>query len=398
MAKNIVFCADGTWNGPQERTGISPADAADDHGEVARSDTTNVLKLFASLQGQGTAATTALANEQEKILADASGKVIQVSKYIHGVGDSSNPLLKLLGGTFGFGLISRIVRGYTFISRHYETGDAIHIVGFSRGAYTARALAGMICKVGLLNRAAYDPNDTLQSYRLGVAAWAKSKSVALNGAGKLNEVANSVLGFVQLMVGARLPSNALIPDVPVKSVAVWDTVGSLGIPAYVGDHRYDAFRFVDSALSDKVEFGFHAMAIDELRGDFPVTRWDDRKNVTQVWFCGAHADVGGGYKERESALSDVALDWMMKKLAGIGVRFVDPPLHKLVTAEGFAQIHKPWEDFPFDRLVRSARQVGARERIHASVPLRWKGESPAYRPAAMKAFNDAGLDALGVES
>src|ERR1051325_4835374 len=104
MAKNIVFCADGTWNGPQERTGISPADALEDRGEVARGDTTNVLRLFACLDGKGTAASTALANEQELLLGDPASKLIQVSKYIHGVGDSSNALVKLLGGTFGFGL------------------------------------------------------------------------------------------------------------------------------------------------------------------------------------------------------------------------------------------------------------------------------------------------------
>jgi uncharacterized protein (DUF2235 family) len=398
MARNIVFCADGTWNGPQERTGISPADAFEDRGEVAREDTTNVLKLFASLGGQGTAASTALANEQEIILADTNGNVRQVAKYIHGVGDSSNVLIKLLGGTFGFGLIARIVRGYTFISRWYEPGDAIHIVGFSRGAYTARALAGMIAKVGLLNRAAYDPDDKDEAYRLGIAAWARAKGVQLNGAGRLNNIANAMLGFVQTVVGGTLPSNGLVPNVPVKSVAVWDTVGSLGIPAYVGDHRYDAFRFVDTALSDKVEFGFHAMSIDELRADFPVTRWDDRRNVTQVWFCGAHADVGGGYPKNESALSDITLDWMIRKLEGVGVVFVDPALRRLVAAEGYPEVHRPWEKFPFDKLLRSARSVGAHDRVHTSVPLRWNGAAPAYRPDALKAFRESGIGGLATDA
>lgn len=397
MAKTIVFCADGTWNGPQERTGISPADALEDRGEVAREDTTNVLKLFACLDGKGTAASTALANEQELLLGDPDSKLTQVAKYIHGVGDSSNALIRILGGTFGFGLIARIVRGYTFISRWYDEGDEIHIVGFSRGAYTARALAGMIAKVGLLNRATYDPNDRNQAYRLGIQAWAKAKGVQLNGAGRLNNIANAVLGFVQTVVGATLPDNGLIPDVPIKSVAVWDTVGSLGIPAYVGDHRYDAFRFVDNALSDKVEFGFHAMSIDELRADFPVTRWDDRQNVTQVWFCGAHSDIGGGYPQSESALSNVALDWMIRKLESVGVAFVDPSLRQLVATDGFPAIHTPWDDFPFDKLLKSPRAVGARDRVHASVPLRWSGE-PAYRPDAMKAFRESGIADLATDA
>ena len=397
MPKNIIFCADGTWNGPQERTGVSPADALEDRGEVARGDTTNVLRLFASLRGQGTAESTALANEQELVLADANGTVTQVSKYIHGVGDSSNALIKLLGGTFGFGLNARIVRGYTFISRVYKPGDAIHIVGFSRGAYTARALAGMIAKVGLLNPATYDPEDKNKAYRLGIQAWAKARGIQLNGAGRLNDTANAVLGFVQTFIGSRLPPNGLIPDVPIKSVAVWDTVGALGIPAYVGGDRYDAFRFVDNALSDKVEFGFHAMAIDELRVDFPVTRWDDRKNVTQVWFSGAHADIGGGYPQSESALSNVALDWMIRKLEGVGVIFVDPAQRKLVTGEGFPDIHKPWEDFPFDKLKRSPRKVGDKDRLHKSVPPRWNGAAPAYRPESMAAFSQTGIAALALD-
>ena len=90
------------------------------------------------------------------------------------MGDSSNPVIKVLGGVFGVGIIARIVRGYTFLSRWYEPGDAIYIVGFSRGAYTARALAGVIAKVGLLNRATYDPEDKAEAYRLAVAAWAKA--------------------------------------------------------------------------------------------------------------------------------------------------------------------------------------------------------------------------------
>src|SRR6185295_346112 len=94
-----------------------------------------------------------------------------------------------------------------------------------------------------------------------------------------------------------------------------DTVGSLGIPAYAADTRFDVYRFTDTALSTRVELGFHAMAIDELRRDFPVTRWDARDGIEQVWFAGAHADVGGGYLPVESRLSDIGLSWMMKKLA-----------------------------------------------------------------------------------
>ena len=134
MAKKIVFCADGTWNGPAERTGASVIDGDDEHGELMCSSVTNVVKLFGNLAGRVTTDTLALRNEQEKVLLNPDGSVAQVAKYLHGVGDSSNFLIRLLGGTLGVGIISRIVRGYTFISRHYMPGDEIHIVGFSRGA------------------------------------------------------------------------------------------------------------------------------------------------------------------------------------------------------------------------------------------------------------------------
>src|ERR1051325_3316229 len=122
MSKRIVFFADGTWNGPGQ----------DDDGTA---DPTNVFKLFSNLDGVDTPDTTRLANEQEKALRDAAG-VAQVAKYLHGVGDSRNVLVRLLGGGGGAGLVTRIVRGYTFVSRNYEVDDRIFLVGFSRGAYT----------------------------------------------------------------------------------------------------------------------------------------------------------------------------------------------------------------------------------------------------------------------
>ncbi|MDB5916410.1 MAG: hypothetical protein JWR40_644 [Massilia sp.] len=92
---------------------------------------------------------------------------------MHGVGDWSNKLVRMLGGVFGAGVIARIVRGYTFISRNFEPGDKIVLVGFSRGAYTARALGGLIASQGLLNAANPDLDDKESAYRLATAAWHK---------------------------------------------------------------------------------------------------------------------------------------------------------------------------------------------------------------------------------
>src|SRR5215468_10302527 len=112
MAKNIIFCSDGTWNGPTQDG---------DHDRTA--DPTNVFKLFSNLDGSNAPETDLLANEQERRLLAADGAPLQVAKYLHGVGDSNNFLVKVLGGAGGAGLITRIVRGYTFISRNYVPGD-----------------------------------------------------------------------------------------------------------------------------------------------------------------------------------------------------------------------------------------------------------------------------------
>ena len=393
MAKTIVFCADGTWNGPPDQTGADAIDGPDDRGELRDSEVTNVVKLFGNLAGQPTVETLKMRNEQEKVAKTGTGAVTQVAKYLHGVGDSSNPVEKVLGGVLGAGVICRVVRGYTFISRHYNRGDDIHLVGFSRGAYTARALGGMIASVGLLNRDTYDENDKSESYRLAVAAWSKSRSLMLNGANKLTELGNNLLGFVGGFLGQQLPKNGLIPDVPIKSVAVWDTVGSLGIPVYAGDKRYDTYRLTDTALSPKVKHGFHAMAIDELRGDFPVTRWDQREGISQVWFVGAHSDVGGGYSRAESGLSDVALDWLARKLEGAGVKFAKPLTHVPDTTRPGQPFHQPWTKFPFSRLGRKQRKVLATDVIHESVFRRWEADK-TYRPGALSSFAKTGLGAL----
>jgi uncharacterized protein (DUF2235 family) len=381
MPKRIVFCADGTWNGPEAQTGVAPMDSADNQGELQGVQVTNVVKLFANLAGRVTPQTLAMRDEQEKELRDAAGGTVQIAKYMHGVGDSDSFLKKAMGGMFGMGVIARIVRGYTFISRCYDPGDEIHIAGFSRGAYTARALAGMISSVGLLNRAKYDPTDKNEAYRLGIAAWCKCKNVSLHGAGKLTDMATNMLNFVGGFFARQLDADQLIANVPIKSVAVWDTVGSMGIPAYAADKRYDVFRFVDTRLSDKVQNGFHAMAVDELRADFPVTAWEARAGIKQVWFIGAHADVGGGYTIPESRLSDIALDWMTKQLAEVGVR-IATPLTYTPEPQIAPEIHKPWAKSPFALLPRSSRKVAATDTIHDSVLKRWQQDAN-YRPEAL---------------
>jgi glutathione S-transferase len=237
MAKNIVFCADGTWNNPNE-------DQDDDH----RADPTNVFKLFLNLDGASSPLSLREADEQEKDLVE-SGVSRQVAKYIHGVGDTRNPIRRIVGGAFGAGTISRIVRGYTFISRNYEPGADIYIVGFSRGAYTARALAGLIASQGVL--APELTVDKEAAYRRGAQVWYRYRKAALEkvkargSLARLAEIASDLPAFLSR---GNVKDDDLIPVDHIAAVGVWDTVGSLGIPSYVGGglaDRVDAFRFAD---------------------------------------------------------------------------------------------------------------------------------------------------------
>lgn len=328
MPKNIVFCADGTWNDPNQ-----------DENHDSLPDQTNVYKLFLALSGAFDSGSLRSADEQEKLLPGQ-----QVAKYIHGVGDSKNAIIKIMGGAFGAGVISRIVRGYTFISRNYQPGDRIYIVGFSRGAYTARALNGLICSQGLL--ATKLTTDKEKAYRYGAEAWYRYRASAKTGSSILARLAEVVRDLPAFLSRNELKSSDFIAVDSVAAVAVWDTVGAMGIPDYKHGANSDAFRFADTALSPRVKNGFHAVSRDEQRDVFSPTLWTPAANVTQLLFAGAHADVGGGYPQtnNESGLSDIALNWMVDNLKGVGVLF--DPYPSAPDAAGVA--HKPWAHSPWD--------------------------------------------------
>jgi uncharacterized protein (DUF2235 family) len=371
--KSIIFCADGTWNSPGQ-----------DEDKDGVPDPTNVFKLFVSLAGTPVAGSMLLANEQESEFHEG-GAAVQVAKYIHGVGDAGNPIGKLIGGAFGAGLISRIVRGYTYISRKYQPGDNIVIIGFSRGAYTARALAGLIANKGLLRNV--DERKKEDAYRRGAQAWYQYRSESLTKADKRDLLTRFAEAMADLP--GFLTQNTLKKDDfvqlrdPIGAVAVWDTVGAMGIPLYHSDARSDTFKFFNNDLSSKVKVGLHAIALDEQRVDFTPTFWEPRDGVLQMVFPGAHADVGGGYAE--SGLSDIALQWMMDELnAQAGVLFQNPgPLAFKPNPAGDA--HEPWKLDPWKNL---GPRVAVREMLkrlqlqaHPSIEQRSKQASVRSNPS-----------------
>jgi uncharacterized protein (DUF2235 family) len=261
MAKNIILCADGTWNTP--------------HGSSATVTDTNVRKLYMAL-----------------VNSDS-----QLKYYDSGVGTDGTPLDHLTGGAMGEGLFQKVQDCYAFLSNVYDPGDKIYLFGFSRGAFTARSIAGMIAAFGVpsINM----DNQTVSKIFSAYRETDPSKKSALK---------------------ADLTSTYGLQDVTVEMVGVWDTVGSLGIPGiFFNAFNRQKYGFLDTSIHPCIAHAYHAIAIDERRAQFMPTLWTNQDGsplanndqVQQVWFPGVHCDVGGSYVE--SQLSDITLSWMLQK-------------------------------------------------------------------------------------
>jgi uncharacterized protein (DUF2235 family) len=318
MSKRIAYCADGTW------------DTSTSH--------TNVYKLYKALT----------------VGAD------QMPFYDDGVGASGNPILKLVGGAFGTGLWQKIKDGYTKIAHVYEAGDQVFIFGFSRGAYTARSLAGMIAACGLPTQDFTDDmvNTAFDAYR-----------DKLNRADKLKALANCNLVNPQMTM-----------------VGVWDTVGSLGIPAAIGAIDPIAYGFLDTSLHPSIQNAYQALAMDEKRAQFPPTLWKgpaaSGQTLEQVWFTGAHSDVGGGEPDDlpgTTALSDITLGWMMSKASALGLQF-DPTVFAQYTMPCVPELaldkfHESWKifcGFPRRRSIDPAASIANSVAVRCAEDSSWR--------------------------
>lgn len=334
MARNLLFFADGTWQ------------SADNKNQ------SNVIKLFSSLAGNNTVG-AANAREQERSYPGADGSNPHVAKYINGVGSDTNALAAAAGGVLGLGLITNVLRGYTYLSRQYQPGDAIFLAGFSRGAYTVRTLASLVRTMGLLDWKALALNPVAsddRGYGYASAAWYAWQQRRPSAPDVLGSIQSLITETSERWRGAGFAPIYTAP-VPIHAVAVWDTVGSLGIPASAigAGHRVDALQFVDTVLGDGIARAFHAVATDEQRGDFTPTLWTADARVKQVAFPGAHADVGGGYPAStstcdESDLSDLSALWMAAQLRGEGVEIALPNPRDNAA---LGPQHEPWEELPY---------------------------------------------------
>jgi len=344
MPKNIIVCTDGTWNHP----------AATDLGsqDFTPADT-NVYKFFVLLAGEAQARSSTTRVKQ------ASG---QVALYDDGVGADGVWAVRVAEGATGAGLELKLRDGYQFVSEQYEPGDRLYLIGFSRGAFTARSLGGMLIRCGV-------PSKLLQSEM--------SASHAFDVYRRNNPA-----------VTVQYRADYQCQDVTIEVIGVWDTVGALGIPLGVFSPLDRLlFQFYDTSLHPNVRFGYHALAIDEKRESFAPTLWDAREGIEQVWFAGVHADIGGGYKE--TGLSDLALAWMLTKVQPHGILFGDrafaPNGAPAISGDPLmVPMHDSYKP-PFVTARPAVRAIPPSAAIHASVQRRWSEVQPSYRPGNLPA-------------
>jgi len=315
----------------------------------------------------------------------------QMVYYSAGVGTQSGEHLS--GGMFGIGINDEVVNAYEWLIENYEPGAQLFIFGFSRGAFTARSLAGFISKCGLLQAGSpVSIKQMFERYRKGTAisirALAKATESGLSQEDKLIKVYSQ--------------------PIPIWFQGVWDTVGSLGVPIpFIPKVSHKDFAFLETDLRINDTHAYHALAIDEHREAFAPTLWvkstpkqgecpppRDLAHVEQRWFVGAHANVGGGYED--DLLAQVPLCWIMSKATAHGLQFrhnavIDGDVNPCAIHDSYAEMeHGAYRLVTFGK--RYYRPIGAKpvdtgeavkttinETIDASVFERWQYDA-SYRP------------------
>jgi uncharacterized protein (DUF2235 family) len=268
MPKNIVVCCDGTGN------------------EIS-ANLSNVLKLYRIV----------LKNDRQAVFYDPGIGTLSSSDAWSRFRSNAKQIFWLMTG---YGLDQNILDAYSFLIDTYEDGDQVYLFGFSRGAYTIRAVAGFMYLIGLLDRN--------QKHLCGYALTAY-KRAAEEG---------------QFDIGWRFERIMSTGRVPIRFMGVWDTVSSIIVPRPDRLYIPSRQRLPYTATNPLVQVFRHAIAIDERRRMFRINRWTEpqeynpnpfgnaeRQDVKQAWFVGVHSDVGGGYSEEESGLAKLPLKWMI---------------------------------------------------------------------------------------
>ncbi len=315
MSHRIAYCADGTWDNPDKET--------------------NVARMH-------------------RALALTPG--VQYTLYDDGIGADGLPLEKLIGGAFGTGVFKKIKDAYYRLALSYESGSAIYLFGFSRGAYTVRALAGMLTAVGL-------PLNPFNQ---------KMVDTAFNAYRQKNKRERA-----KLLESIKRYD---MESVNIEMIGVWDTVGSLGIPAMFGKNEPILYGFLDTSLHPSIRRAYQALAIDERRMEFPPTLWTspaaDDQILEQVWFSGVHSSVGGG---SGCGLADITLAWMMQKAEDAGLTFEKSGWDRYARAEAKHALDSFTDSWNVGWGYPKSRNVASDAAIANSVGIRC-ASLPTYRP------------------
>lgn len=330
--KRIVICCDGTWNTPDKTEGGIPVP-------------TNVVKFASSVMAH-----------------DRKG-ITQLVYYNLGVGTSGSWLKRVYDGATGKGLLHNIREAYMYLLHNYALGDELFFIGFSRGAFTVRSLAGLIRNSGILRPNAVNMIDQ-------AIALYRSRSAATHPREK------------EATLFRRTYSVA--DETPIKFIGVWDTVGALGNPLLTNTIFGRRNRFHDTDLSRIISHAYHALAIDEKRRFFRPTLWNQQagsqdQTLEQTWFAGAHSSIGGGCPL--SGLSDIALQWMREKAKKCGLALEAADLHPVI-AEQYVESRTGFYRFmwtfyrPIDQ-PEPGKQT--EETLHDTVEQKYDAQ-PNYRP------------------
>lgn len=338
--------------------------------------------------------------------AQTGSGVPQLVFYDSGVGVPEGVMdqaTKLLGGGMGEGLDAKIAEAYQFLCLNYVPGDRIFIFGFSRGAYTARSLSGLLRKCWILQRDKIGFVDqALAHYRSG-----ELENPALS------DFRRQYCYPMQAFVGARTANPAEAARAidggslgHVQYIGVWETVGSLGIPKMLpfADSVNDRYRFHDLSLSRFALSARHAVAIDERRNTFAPTLWDnipalnqnagadklsrDQRPYQQIWFPGEHPGVGGGCDD--SGLSKCPLAWVAEGAERAGLEWQKDIFNAFLRIQNplahFSTVVSSVADEILQLFGNADRQgLTEFENISDSARTRWQ-KIPTYRPAPLKPF------------
>ncbi|MFT6024798.1 MAG: hypothetical protein ACI9PY_002930 [Ascidiaceihabitans sp.] len=361
MTRIAIFC-DGTWNSSKIP------------------ETTSIHKLQSAVQSDPS---------QGQVAAYFAG-VGTDARFKGRVGQFFN---KWGGGAFGWGLDGKVKEAYEFICKIYSPGDELYFFGFSRGAYTARSVAGMIRKCGIATDTTPDGiNAAFELYRRTGPENAPDQPHIRTARKAMSP------NFATSQKDADARGGADI--VKIAYVGVWETVGAQGIPpsllgpvAGLWNRRY---KFHDMALSSLVKSARHALALDEQRALYTPALWDNLDNrvdktglnsgdvgplrpFQQVWFVGDHKTLGGAGPEQP--LSVLPLEWIVQGAGRLtlksDVRFPLTEPDPLVPAP---RISKGRKLFAKWRLGPQHKRE-----LHASAQARADGIS-TYRPGSLRKF------------